>query len=326
MCRRVLTRRVGKLTFAAMAGLIATSVCGTTRAAQLWYDGFTLTQDAGDYVVDSPLHGTSGGSGSFFSGNWVGNDPGDAASLWLANSAGLSRSGLTLPTVGGAARNEVDFSCCVFGRTARLFDTPWGGFTDPDGTFYMGFLVDFGTGNATDTHHRTIEMHDGGFDDGLNRNLLFGIRGFDGDTELTLAVRDSATDTFAPAAVLSENADLDDLAVQGDHYVVLKFEMSTSGNDVISAFLDPVGNVEPAPSASVSLGQFLADRLTLAQFTFNAGDPSAAGQFDELRVGTEFADVGINTLEFVGVPEPATLSLFAVALVGFGLTARRRRI
>jgi hypothetical protein len=166
-------------------------------------------------------------------------------------------------------------------------------------------------------------MHDGGFDDTLNRNLLFGIRGFDGDTELTLAVRDSATNTFAPAAVLAENANLNNLAVQGTHYVVLKFEMSTSGNDVISAILDPVGNVEPAPSASVSVGQFLADRLTLAQFTFNAGDPSAAGQFDELRVATEFADVGINTVEYV--PEPATLSLFAVAIVGFGLTTRRRR-
>jgi hypothetical protein len=325
LCRRVLIRRMSIVSRAGLAAFLAIGVCGTAEAANLWYDGFSLTDAGGDYVVDAPLHGASGGSGSFFSGNWVAGDPGDAASLWLSKGTGLSRPGLTLPTVGGAASNDVDFSCCTFGRTARLFDTPWGGFTDPDGTFYMGYLVDFGTGNADDPHHRVIEMHDGGFDDALNRNLLFGIRGFDGDRDLTLAVRDSATNTFAPAAVLSENADLDDLAVQGIHYVVLKFEMSTSGNDVISVFLDPVGNVEPAPSASVSLGQFLADRLTLTQFTFNAGDPSAAGRFDELRVGTEFADVGINTLEFVGIPEPATLSLFAVAIVGFGLTARRKQ-
>jgi hypothetical protein len=327
MCRRVLIRRVDILTCAALAACAVANFCGTIHSAELWYDGFSLTGDGGDYVVDAPLHGASGGSGSFFSGNWVAGDPGDAASLWLSKGTGLSRPGLTLPTVGGSASNDVDFSCCTFGRTARLFDTPWGGFTDPDGTFYMGFLVDFGTGNADDPHHRVVEMHDGGFDDGLNRNLLFGIRGFDGDRELTLSVRDSATNTFAPPAVLSENARLDELAVQGDHYVVLKFEMSTSGNDVISAFLDPVGNVEPAPSASVSVGQFLADRLTLTQFTFNSGDASAAGQFDELRVATEFGDVGINTLAYDGtiIPEPATLSLFAVAIAGFGLAARRRR-
>jgi hypothetical protein len=320
---RLLTRRVGVLACAVLAAFAVANCSATTHAAELWYDGFSLTGDGGDYVVDAPLNGAAGGSGSFFSGNWLANTPADGASLWLSQGTGLSRPGLTQPTVGGAASNPVDFSCCVFGRTARLFSSPWGGFTDPDGTFYMGFLANFGTGHVDDPHHRTIEMHDGGFDDGLNRNLLFGIRGFDGDRKITLAVRDSATNAFAAPAVLSENANLNSLNVQGTHYVVLKFEMSTSGNDVISAFLDPVGNVEPAASASVSVGQFLADRLTLAQFTFNTGDASAAGLFDELRVATEFADVGINTLAYA--PEPATLSLFAVAIAGFGLMAGRRR-
>lgn len=326
MIRRVFTRRLSLLSLATVIGATAAIIAGTADAAQLWYDGFSLTDAAGDYVVDSALNGTSGGSGTFFSGNWVGENPGDPASLWQAGSAGLSRPGLTLPTVGGAATNPVDFSCCVFGRTGRLFDSPWGGFTDPDGTFYMGFLADFGTGNNNDPNHRTIELHDGGFADNPNLTLELGIRGFTGGREIEIIVRDSATnptgDIAGAQAFLSEDANLAELLVQGTHYVVLKFEMSTAVDDVISVFLDPVGDVEPTPSATVTVGQFLADRITLGEFMFNSGDASAAMRFDELRVGTEFADVGINTLEYV--PEPASLCLVGIGAFGLMLIGRRK--
>lgn len=296
----------------------------TAEGAQLWYDGFSLASEGGDYTADTALNGTAGGSGSFFSGNWVAADQDDTGSWTNAQSSGLSRPGLTEAVVGGAAGREVQFDCCVFTRTSRLFSSPWGGFTDPNGTFYMGYLVDFGTGIVDDPHHRTIEMHSGGFDDDLNRNLMLGISNFAGlGNELALSVRDSLTDDSA-LQVLSEQADLNDLSVQGTHYVVMKFEMSTTADDVISVFLDPVGTSEPAPSASVTVGQFLADRLsTNTQFTFNSADPSAAGQFDELRVGTEFADVAINSLEFKGVPEPASVGLLVMSVAG-GLARRRR--
>lgn len=305
--------------------LSATASMGlTTQAAELWYDGFSLTDAAGDYVVDTALHGQAGGSGSFFFGNWVAANPGDDASLPLALPTGLTRPGFAVATVGGSAGRDAQFDCCVFTRTSKLFASPWGGFTDPDGTYYFGFLVDFGTGDPADPHHRTIEMHDGGFDDNLNRNLMFGMSNFAGlGNELALSVRDSVTDT-STLAVLSEGADLTDLSLQGTHYVVMKFEMSTAVDDVISVFLDPVGTTEPAPSASVSVGQFLADRLsTNAQFTFNTGAATAGGGFDELRVGTEFADVAFNTLAYVGVPEPSTTVLAACAVAAMLRRSRR---
>jgi hypothetical protein len=329
----VFTRRLSLLSVAATIGMFAALAGNAAQAALTWYDGISLTDGGGDYVADAPLNGTSGGSDAgsgtpFFSGNWVADNPGDAASLWLSGGTGLSRPGLTQPVVGGAATNPTDFDCCVFGRTGRLFASPWGGFTDPDGTFYMGFLANLGTGVDDDPHHRTIEFHDGGFADDPNLTLELGIRGFTGGRTMEIIVRDSVTNPTGSIAggqaFLSENARLANLSVQGTHYVVLKFEMSTSVDDVISVFLDPVGDVEPTPSASVSVGQFLADRMTLAHFSFTGAQ--AGPSYDEFRVGSAFADVGINTLPYDGtvVPEPASLCLLGMSVCGLVLFGRRK--
>jgi hypothetical protein len=112
------------------------------------------------------------------------------------------------------------------------------------------------------------------------------------------------------------------LAYQGTHLLVLKFEMSTSGPDTISAFLDPVGLVEPAPNAQVTVGAFVADRMSaLTNFTY---DFASRSYFDELRVGTEFGDVAGNTLPFA-VPEPASLSLVAFGMLGVFVRMRSPR-
>lgn len=314
---------------AATACLLGGAAC-QAGGSLLWYDGFSLSGDGGDYDPGIPgdtvaprLSGQSGGSGSFFSGNWIGgadnatNGDQDA----LVYDTGLDRPGLTAPVTGGSTGKENLFDCCVFSRNSRLFSTPWGGFTDPDGTFYFGFLVDFGTGVDIDSHHRVVEFHTGGLDDEPNRTLMFGLSNFAGiGSSLGLSVDNAASEQTVD--VDPRDISVGDLAVQGTHYAVLKFEMSTTGEDTVSAFLDPVGDIEPAPDMTVTVDQFLADRMSnLVQFTFTGGEATnAGGFFDELRVGTTWADVNINTLAYV--PEPTSAALMAMVA---GVAAMRRR-
>lgn len=335
------TRRFSLLSLAAAVGCVAASFAGTANATQLWYDGFTTTDAGGDYVVATvdpdgvdlgpDLGGQSGGSGTFFTGPWAAAGYPDTVTFQntKAFSTGLTRPGLISPAVGGSTSNTPHFGgCCFESRTSRLMTDPWGGFTDPDGTFYVSFLVDYGDGNSLDPHHRVFEMHDGGFDDALNRNLMLGYSSFalpEGPLrqQLVLSVKDSAAaaTTDVPLLVDGSSPNLAEMGYQGTHLMVLKFEMSTIGNDVVSAFLDPVGTTEPAPNATLSVGQFLADRMSaLVQFTYTGGGQN--GSFDEIRVGTEFADVANNTVPYV--PEPTSLVLLGFGALGLFVGSRRK--
>jgi hypothetical protein len=209
---------------------------------------------------------------------------------------------------------------------------PWAGITNPDGTFYVSYLVNYGIGVADDPQYRVFEMHEFGFDDGLHRNLMLGFNSFSWDGEpyedqLALSVKDLSTNiiTNAPLVVNGQSVELDDVARQGTHLMVLKFDLSNSGNDIISAFLDPVGTTEPTPNAVVSVGEFLADRMSaLSQFTYNTTE-TGRGVFDEIRVGTQFSDVANNTLVYVGVPEPGAFALLGVGICGCVATVWRKR-
>ncbi len=107
---------------------------------------------------------------------------------------------------------------------------------------------------------------------------------------------------------------------------MLKFDMSTSGQDTISLYLNPVGDEgSNTPDAQISVDQYLMSHLgTFSAFIYGKGvEPS----FDELRVGDAWADVQNNTAPHywnVQVPEPASLSLVGLALIGLVCGTRRR--
>jgi hypothetical protein len=312
MIQYAFTKRIAALSLVA-----AFALASTAQATLLWYDGFDTSSQ---YTAGSALGGQTGGNGTFLTGPWI--QAGGDDHLVLGSS--LTRPGQLIPSIGGSAGDNDTDGCCITARDGRVLSSPWSGFTDPDGTFYMGFLVSFGTGTK---HHRVVEMWEGDLSDG-NRHLQFGYSEFTGvGPNMALWVQDSTNNTPVQAQ-LSENVDF--AADQGQtHFVVLKFDMSTSVNDVISVYLDPVGTSEPAtPSAQVSVGQLLIDRIgPVTNFVFG---PATAAVFDELRIsdnsnGQGFAEVANNTRPYgPPVPEPASICLLGLAAIGMFIGGRRK--
>jgi len=167
-------------------------------------------------------------------------------------------------------------------------------------------------------HHRSLEMWEGGFEDGPNRNLMLGYSTFAGlGSQMALMVKDSTSATMV-VKQLDEHLEFVD---DGDtHCLVLEFELTNAaGGDRVSVFLDPVGVTEPAaPSAVISGADFagggldlLLDRMGgIVQFSFFGMNLDRAAIMDELRVGTEFADVAI-----CGIPEPGAASLLGMGVI-----------
>ncbi len=322
MVRSLLSRRLRLVATAAAAGLLAVSMGGAAQATVLWYDGFEI--GPGQYSLGT-VAGQTGGTGTFFTGSWV--QPGGDDQLVL--DASLTKPGLINPSLGGSLGDNDAPACCITGRVSKMFTEPWSGRTPPEGTFYIGFLANYGRvegGAIGDVHHRTLEMWDGGFDDTANRNLMLGYSTFAGlGSQLALMVKDSTSNT---QLVKQLDEHLEFVNDGQTHCMVLKFELSnTAGADRVSAFLDPMGTTEPAtPSVTISGADFagggldlLLDRMGgIVQFSFFGGNLDVAAQMDELRVGTEFADVACM------VPEPTAFSLLGLAALGLFARTRKR--
>jgi hypothetical protein len=318
---RISTRQLG---LAALAGCLVAGSGGTAKAALLWNDPVAIPP----YVAGSVLNGQSGGTGTFFTGAWAvagTNDHHVAATSLPAFGQPLAAGGALIHPQSGGSIVGTDTSAGGndTARDARLFSSPWDGFTNPDGTFYISFLANFGVGPTM--HHRVVEMWDGDQNNDGNRNLQLGYSEFTGvgsgaspNTQMGISIHDSNDAT-------NHNADLIGGPTFGadgkTHLIVLRFDLSNSINDRVRAYLDPIGTLEPASAAAdISVGEFLADRMgAVTDFVFgnNSGHPSA---MDEIRVGDTFADVANLT-----VPEPASFVLLGLGAIGFGVMARRKQ-
>jgi hypothetical protein len=92
--------------------------------------------------------------------------------------------------------------------------------------------------------------------------------------------------------------------------VVMRFDWTT-GPDPMTLYMNPpAGTVEPTTASAQLLGQDLG-----AETTFVLTGPGASS-FDNLRIGTTYASVAI--------PEPSSVVLLALGLLGLGILHRRK--
>src|SRR5262249_23122456 len=144
-----------------------------------------------------------------------------------------------------------------------------------------------------------------------------------GDSQLTLNVQTGPDGSkVAHKQVLGAGYTRDALAAinGGTHLMVLKFEFNNaSGEDRVTAYLDPTNSIEPGTSAAsvgVPAGSlFFAYHSAFTSYQFDGGGANP-GAIDEIRWGNTYADV----TPFV--PEPSTIQLLVLACVGF-VTRRR---
>jgi hypothetical protein len=271
--------------------MIAAAILTRSAYAELlYYDPFLTGSNpaAGEYTVGLVDPTANPGDGQnptvgptpFLTGPW--EVPGALAINASVQEAGLSFLGA--PALGGSQISTPDA-----GGLRRLLSSPWTESTT--GTFYIGFLANFGQGfyddgiQANDLGYRSVEFYNSAntFLFGISYNQFNGPFGREPNTAPMHL--DSGSGQFqalegAPASFAQDGV---------THLIVLKFDLSaTAAADSLSVYLDPTTNDEPViPSASV----FGTDITLGAIGGFTIFGGSGQGPvLDEMRVGTTFID------------------------------------
>lgn len=120
---------------------------------------------------------------------------------------------------------------------------------------------------------------------------------------------------------ISNRMDTTQLTAGSTHLVVVSYQMNSGFlNDVVNFWLDPdmstFGN-ETAPAPLLTLTGAQADAPSLNMFELNNASAMPVGVlFDEIRVGTTWADV-------TPIPEPATIGMLGLGAL---MTVALRRV
>lgn len=315
----------GATTRALHTGMLVLASSLLTGAAAyadlLAYDPFLIGDNPalGQYLAGDENSGVNvlGGQNpfigptAFYGGPWI-QSGGD--SQVVKNLPSYSYPGLPAG-LGGIQQETIQFNCCSFGRSGRSIAGGLG-FGAAE-TIYQSFLIDFGTQGTdipTDFGFRGHELWNGGIGD-ANRSIGLYVNHFAGINELSLEVTTASGTSFD--AVNGGGLTLD--AMEGVHFVVMKYEFNPVAADRVSVYFDPtIANGEPVvPSAQISVATsdlFITHHGAFTQFTFSGGGHIPGG-IDEMRWGTDFNSV---------IPAPGGLALLALSAAPLG--RRRRRI
>jgi hypothetical protein len=292
-----------------MAMAAAAVWCSAAKAVQLAYDGFDTTTP-GQYTVgtlagQNPTIGPA--SPSFFSGPWVvqGNSTPDPGPTVIPTSLSYKGS----PSVGGSIVTHISTvnENTGYGRVDRFLNgtgNPTQALWDANqnGTYYMGFEVNFGTLGAGDTMgYHAVEFYPVGVTPGENRNGDIGYNQYFSSFGASQTNAATAKMQFNIGGQQIIDSAPDNYNADGvTHLMVLKFVLSSTAPDIISLYLDPTTTAEPViPSATVTIGTagtgnngFTLGSFGLAEFR-GSGAPVESGaptQMDEIRIGTTYAD------------------------------------
>jgi len=244
------------------------------RASLIVYESFD------SYTSGSNLNGGAGGTG------WT--------NTWTAPT-GTDGATITTPA------NYVNGSVVVNGGTNALAlgngssSVSSRGFATQTGTLYFSFLYTPVVGLTTGDFFQFM----------MNNDITTNNSGSIGDLNTganLLGVRSGGTNG-------GTTVDSTFSTVQGTTYFLVgKFSKTSGGNyNRIDLFINPSSDIEPGSADAFSTGD--SGITSVAFFTMRSSGMTLGDfyNFDELRVGTTFADV-------VPVPEPGTWSLIFVSV------------
>jgi hypothetical protein len=266
------------------AFVLALGDVAASSATQLAYEPFAIGGGPGEYQL-GPIHGQPAVRiGDFFAGPWV-------APPEHAGQA-VQAAGILPNTAGGSVIANGN------GRAGRYLAQPWTHATV--GVFYLSFLARFGTvadplaSDGGPLGFRTIEFWPAGNKIGDDTDRMeMGYNAFVG----TAADRSPTTARLRFAAPGGGPQYLTGTTFNEDndraHWIVLKFELQyRPAGDRVSVFLDPVSPQEPiVPHAMAENLDFTLGALGTVSFFSSDPTGGVAPAFDEIRVGTTFADV-----------------------------------
>ena len=271
-----------------IAGIFGTLCASQTHAALIAYDGFSYTNGA-------TINGTNGGTG------WTSAWTADASFVNYSSSTALTYSSGTV-SVTGDNRTAI-----AGGAFSPLVDRT---FAAQTGTVYFSFLFRYeatagGTIDADDFVHFMLNNDNATANSGgigkINSDARLGSRigGSNGGTTTNSATNMIAGNTYFLVGKISASG------ASGANY------------DQMDLFINPTSGTEPGTTSATDVAD--AGFSSLSHFTIrtNAVDANDAFLFDELRVGTTFADV------VPVIPEPS-VGLLAIAGLGVAIARRRR--